>query len=141
MARAIINSRAVDGADIKIRALGVDLQGFEAISYEKTPEHQLNFGQGRDGYSYSQGRNAYTGSITLFAETIAEIERALPAGQSLTDIPPFQIVVTYVQNGGTILKDIVTAKFSKNMRGGNTSDMGLRYQLDLFVLDIVFNAN
>lgn len=141
MAKAIINARAVDGADIQIRALGVDLQGFESISYEKTPDHQLNYGQGRDPYSWSQGRNNYSGSITLYAETIAEIERSLPTGQSLTDIPPFQIVVTYVQQpAGVIIKDIVTAKFAKNMRGGNTGDQGLRYELDLFIVDIVFNA-
>jgi hypothetical protein len=140
MARAIINQRAVDGADIEIRMLGVDVQGFEEITYEEVQETQLNYGKGRKPHSYSVGRSSYSGSLTLYHDTVAQIEASLPSGTTLLDLPPFPIVVSYVSPSGRIVKDIVTAKFQKNMRGGGTGDLALKYQFELFIVNIQFNA-
>jgi hypothetical protein len=140
MARAIINRRAVDGADIEVTILGADLQGFESITYEETPATQLNRAKGRKPYSYSIGGPEYSGSITLYHDTVSEIEAALEPGKSLLDILPFPIVVRYVASSGRIVKDIVTASFKKMMRGGGTSDLGLKYEYELFVVDIQWNA-
>ena len=122
------NGKAYDGGNVEVTALGNIWEHVTELSYGTTQEHQLN-------HTISSNRAA-SWSMILVAG-IAPIEKA--AGGDLLSIKPFDINVTYVDEYNEVINDTITAKFSSQGRSV-TTEMGLAYQYDLFVLDINYQS-
>ncbi|HBJ10074.1 MAG TPA: hypothetical protein DDY73_13835 [Coprobacter fastidiosus] len=132
------NGKAYDGGNVEVTALGNIWEHVTELSYGTTQEHQLNHTiSSNRAASWSMGKVEHTASITILVAGIAPIEKA--AGGDLLSIKPFDINVTYVDEYNEVINDTITAKFSSQGRSV-TTEMGLAYQYDLFVLDINYQS-
>lgn len=135
------NGKAYDSSDVVITLLGNTPTEVFEMTYSTEREHQLNYSLGsRKPTSWSQGKDSSSGSITMSLKDCAAVESAAKkAGlSSILDIPPFDIIVSFVNEFDALIQDRVTCKFMSTGRqiGG---DMSLRYQYNLFVLDVQQN--
>ncbi len=131
------NGRAYDAGDVVISMFAS--VGYEVtdISYGTEQEHQLNHSLGSNKpTSYSKGKITHQNSITMRLASISSIEKA--AGGSLLDIKPFEINVTFINDNNDIINDTLLVKFKSQGREV-PSEMDLKYQFELFVLDIDYN--
>lgn len=135
------NGKAYDSSDVVITLLGNIPNEVYDINYSSEQEHQQNYSLGsNEASSWSWGKINHQGSITLAVKDTAAIEDAArKAGlDSILKIPPFDIIVTFVNEFDKIIVDRVTCKFMSTGRqvGG---DQALRYQHNLFVLGVNMN--
>jgi hypothetical protein len=128
----LLNGRAYDWASIRLQLLGLTITGVTAISYEDSQEKTNNKGAGI--YASSRGYGAYEAkaSITLEMKEVERIEAALPPGQRLQDIGPFNVTVSYV-NGSNVMVNhtIHNCEFLGNKREIKTGDTNIEVALDL----------
>jgi hypothetical protein len=87
-----VNGRAYDWVGIKVKLLGVTIEGIRSIAYNTTQAKQNNYGAGTLPVSRSRGKKEHTASITLELKEYRRIVDA--AGGDITNIPPFVITVT-----------------------------------------------
>ena len=140
----LINGKAYDFTSIKVSMLGnVDVLEFTAIEYQVKRNKANNYGRGGEVTSRSRGNKEYTGSITLaMKEIIAIRENAQQNGYNdLTEIPPFNIVVSY-SNGtdATRVDTLEFCEFDDDMGGGASGSSNLEKQLNLVIGCISFNS-
>lgn len=133
------DGKAYDGGDVTIHLLGDQANEVEEINYGSEQDHQMNYSLGNNrGTTWSQGKISETADITIAMTEATQIERIAPNGY-LPNIKPFDIAVSFVNEFNAIVVDILTVKF-KNQGRQVTTDMGLKYKYDLFVLNIDFNV-
>lgn len=136
------NGKAYDSADVNVIILGTIPDEVFEVGYDTEREHQLNYSLGsKQPTSWSMGKDSFNGTLTLSAADQFKIEDAAKnAGISnVADIPPFDMVVSYINEYNLARVDRVTCKFMNNGRsiGG---DQSLRFQYKLFILAIKFNS-
>jgi len=128
----MINGRAYDWASIKLQLLGQTITGVTAISYSDKQDKANNKGAGI--YASSRGYGAYEAmaSITLEAKEVERIQAALPPGQRLQDIKPFNIIVAYVNESNVMVKHTIKdCEFTNNMRDLKAGDTNIEVALEL----------
>lgn len=104
-----INGQLFSWADIKVSIFGRTVQNILAISYKKTSDKQSHVGSGREPVGYTIGANSYEASIRLGLDEVAAIKAALPAGVSLSDVPPFPIPVVYKTDDGKLVQHVLVS--------------------------------
>ncbi|MBY0244940.1 MAG: hypothetical protein K2Q03_05745 [Sphingobacteriaceae bacterium] len=144
MATITKNQRSYDGGDVIVSMLGIFDIYADSIDYSTKREHQRNYGLGRKARSWSMGKEEYEGKISLMMEDVVAIQSTLDEGKSLIDLQPFSILVTFSPNAdGSGLAipvvDKIVAKFQATGRKIDNS-MGLKYEYELFVIDIQENV-
>ena len=136
------NGKSYDSGDVNVEMLNNLVDAIE-IEYSTEQEHQQNFSLGStEPTSWSRGKKASSGSITLPMEECVKIQNAANrAGlSSILDIAPFDIVVSFLNEFNQIVIDRVTAKFQNTGRKAAQGDMRLNYQYTLFVLSVKENV-
>lgn len=135
--RPLVNGQAYSWAQIACNVLGVEIAGITAISYDEKQEKQDNFGAGNRPVSRGRGNKVATGSITL---EMAEVQalQAIAPNRDINDIPPFDIVVSYIPTGGTgtVSHILRNCEFTNNAREVNQNDMTIPVQLELIISHI-----
>ena len=140
MDNVLINGTAYGWADLQVNILGVAVVGIDAIKYNDEQEIEDNYGAGKFPVSRGYGQVKTSGSITLHAEEIVALQKAAP-GKRLQSIPPFDIVVSYMPEGGTVTTDILkNCKFKKNAREPEKGDKAFAVELDLISSHIEWDA-
>jgi hypothetical protein len=141
MANIRKNGKAYDAGDVSVELLG-NLSDVMEIEYQTEQDHQLNYSLGsNDPSSWSRGKKTPSGSITMPMEDCVKLENAARrAGlDSILDIAPFDINVSYLNEFSQVVVDRVTAKFMNTGRKSANGDMRLSYQYNLFVLAVKQN--
>lgn len=92
---------------ITANMLGRDVEGFTSIKYTDTWTKENVQGGGAFPVGRSRSNYESEASITLYKEETDALRLSLPKGKRLQDIAPFDIIVEYVTNDGTILKDVI----------------------------------
>jgi len=141
MAQITKNGKAYDSADVIITLLGNVPNEVYDLKYGSSDEHQLNYTIGsKEANSWSQGKRSHEGTITIgMADQVAIEQAAKKSGyKTLMDVPPFDLIVNFLNAYNQEVTDVITCKFMNNGReiGG---DMALRYQFNLFVLSINYS--
>jgi len=132
------DGKTYDSGDVHITMLGAEAMEVDDISYSTKQDHQLNFYLGSNtAKTWSRGKKTPEGSITISLNEASQMELIAPGGD-LTDIKPFDINVSYVNEFNIIINDTITAKFASQGREV-TGEMGLKFKYDLFVLNIAYN--
>jgi len=132
----LINGERHSWGDIKINLLGRTVTGVTAISYDDKQEKTNNYGAGN--YPVSRGRGKYeaTAKVTLHAYEVTAIQRAA-AGKRLQDIPPFDIVVAYLNQNDQVVTDVIrNCEFTMNKRDIKQGDTVIEVELELIVSHI-----
>ena len=143
MLQPLINGRAYDWSSISVYLFGKKIYGITAINYEETSEQQLNKGAGLYPVSYAPGDKNYEASMTLSMFEVQKIQDSLSiTGFSITDIPPFDIIVEYAPLGQRRVTDrLVGCRFTNNVRTANQGDPDTVAELNLSVAQIVWGRS
>lgn len=138
-----INGKFRNYGSIRITAFGSTLTTAKAISYDREDDIDgvKALGTTKD-IGHTQGNEKYNGSITLLSEEVDAIQKSLPPGKSIQDIPPFPISVSYVDdNNLQVSHTLIGCKFKKNSRAGEAgSNDALAVEIPLYIADINWNA-
>lgn len=142
--KTIINKfgQMVGWNNITTNMLGRDVEGISAIKYDDTREKTNVNGAG--GFPVGRGEGNYqaSASIDLYKEEVEAIQRALPPGQRIQDILPFDITVEYQRKDGTIYKDrIRNCEFTNNEVDVKNNDGTISTKYELIVSHIEWNVN
>lgn len=119
-----INGRSYDWVGIDFKILGVVVEGITDINYGTTQAKNHNRGRGVLPTSISYGPKEFSGSFTIEKKEYARMIATLPVGQDLTDLPPFEVAVSYSDGTKTItdkLLQCVITETSANNSSGNTA--------------------
>ncbi len=90
---------------VTVNFLGRDLEGIKELSYDDSQKKENVYGAGTMPIGRGRGNYEAKSSITLLKEEVDAIKAFLPSGKGIKDIAPFDIVVEYQMDNGTILKD------------------------------------
>ena len=139
-----INGQYRNYANVKVDLLGVSGAGYvKAISYSSEDSIDPVKAVGtKKVVGFVQGDQVHEGSITFYSEFLDILQRSLPKGQTIMDIAPFTISVTYVDNNNIqVAHALKYCKFKKNGRSGEAgSNDALEMEIPLFIGDIDYAA-
>jgi hypothetical protein len=90
------------------------------------------YGAGNMPIGTGKGKYAAKASMTLQMEELEVLQAAAP-NKKLQDIPPFDVVVTYLRDDGiTVFHTIKNCRFKTNGRDVKSGDMKVEKEIDLF---------
>lgn len=138
----VINGKYYSWASIRFNFLGRSVTEVQAIKYEEVSEFKDVKGVGSKKLGFTQDNDTTEGSITLFADTLEDLQRALPARKRLQDIAPFDITVSFQDSFGVVQSHVLErCKFTKNGREGTSGNAdAIATEIPLFITDINWNA-
>lgn len=126
---------------VTVNLLGRDLEAIKELSYSNPQKKENVQGAGPHPIGRSRGNFEPKASITLLKEEIDALKLALPAGKTIQDIAPFDIVVEYETEGGAILKDrIRNAEFMNDGIEVKQNDMTIETKYELLISHIEWNV-
>lgn len=143
MSGVAINGKYRNYASIRITAFGALFTTAKAINYKRTDAIDPVKALGTTKtIGFTQGDENCEGSITLLSEEVDALQKSLPPGKSIQDIPAFPISVSYVGDTGLqVAHTLIGCKFKENSRGGEAgSNDALSVEIPLFISDINWNA-
>jgi hypothetical protein len=117
--------------------LGRDLEGITELAYSDSQKKENVYGAG--AYPIGRGRGNYEAkcSITLLKEEVDAMKLALAPGKTIQDIAPFDIVVEYETENGSIKKDrIRNAEFTGDGIEVKQNDMSIATKYELLISHI-----
>jgi hypothetical protein len=120
--------------------LGRDLEGITELAYSDSQKKENVYGAG--AYPIGRGRGNYEAkcSITLLKEEVDAMKLALASGKTIQDIAPFDIVVEYETESGSIKKDrIRNAEFMGDGVEVKQNDMSIGTKYELLISHIEWN--
>lgn len=120
--------------------LGRDLEGITELAYSDSQKKENVYGAGQ--YPIGRGRGNYEAkaSITILKEEVDALKLALPAGKTIQEIAPFDIVVEYETENGFIKKDrIRNAEFLGDGIEVKQNDMTIATKYELLISHIEWN--
>jgi len=129
----LINRRSFDFASIQLEMLGIVVSGVASIKYGVKQEKTNNYGAGTNPVSRGYGKKEYSGSIQLEMKEVERIYDALGKDKDLTDIPPFPITVSYLNNYKVITHKLRDCEFLNDNIDAKTGDVNISQELELIV--------
>lgn len=116
-----------------------DAEAITEIAYDDEQEKDNEYGAGKYPIGQNEGNYKPKASITLFSEEVIAIQKSIPAGKRIQDIPPTDIAVEYDYNG-VLIKDIIrNASFKNNGREVKQGDGKIVHKFDLLTSHIDWN--
>ncbi len=132
----LINGNAYTWSQIELRILNTPVAGITKIMYEDTQEMQDNFGAGKYPVSRGLGKLESKCSLTMEMAEVEALQAAIPTGR-LQEIPEFDIVVSYLPEGGVIVNHTLhNCRFKGNKRDIKSGDMTIEVELDVQISHI-----
>lgn len=132
----LINGASYTWGDIVPLIAGVPVTGALAIDYEDKQEIKNIYGAGRYPVARGKGRIECSGKITLLMAEVLAIQAKAINGR-IQDIAPFDIIISYIPDGGKIVHDVLKdCQFATNARKWKEGDTSQPVDLDLVVSKI-----
>ena len=134
----LINGTAYSWSQILVNIFNTPIAGITAVSYEDEQEMEDQMGAGNYPTSRGYGGIKAKGSITLEMAEVEALQAATPDGR-LQGIPEFDIVVSYLPEGGVIRNHTLhNCRFKNNKRDTKAGDMAINVELELLVSHITW---
>lgn len=92
--------------NLTINFLGRDLEGVTEFEYEDETKMENEYGAGGYVLGQSEGNHSAKASLTVYSEELVAMQKSLPKGTRLQDVPNFPAVSIFEING-QIIKDVV----------------------------------
>jgi hypothetical protein len=134
--------KAFSSKDAELELLGGRPLEF-MINYSATREKNLNRSAGSNKpTSFSEGDETYECKLTLGMADLVAVENAAKKASlnSILDLPPFPIVISFINTDQVLVQDVVTATFQSTGRNVGENET-IRYEHDMFVTGIEFNKS
>lgn len=141
---AKINGKEYSWVDVEITVEGKSepLVGVTGISYNVKKDHQNVMGKGGEPIAQWSGAKQPEGcSLTLLQSELEAWQQSLPKGFDLTDLPPFNITVSYAPLGGPRTTDrLLDCLIGSTPKETGTDKKAMEVKLDLTVRKILYNV-
>lgn len=135
----LINGVAYSWGDIVVSIAGAPVTGITAIDYDDKQDVKNNYGAGRYPVSRAKGRITCTAKITIAMEEVLAIQRRVNG--RLQSAAAFDIVVSYLPEGGLITTDIIkNCQFTTNQRKWKEGDTDQQVELEIVPSHINWDA-
>lgn len=135
------DSKEFGWPDIQIVFAGRPIVGCTEIKYKTKAERDFIYGLGKKPVAYADGQAMAEGSITLLQSEFEALVRSLAPGKSVTDIPPFDIIIAYINEDDVAVKDIVkSVLLTEYEKGGKKGDLNMEISLPFKAAEIQLNA-
>lgn len=116
-----------------------NIEGITEISYTDEQEKENEYGAGKYPQGQSEGNYKPMASITLFSEEIVAMQKSIPKGIRLQDIPPFPVAIEY-EYDGVLYNDVIqNCSFKNNGREVKQGDGKIVHKMDLLTSHIDWN--
>lgn len=136
----LINGTAYSWSQITVNIFNTRIAGITAISYEDMQDMEDNYGAGNNPVSRGYGKRTSKASMTLEMAEVEALQAATVDG-SLQSIPEFDIVVSYLPEGGVIRNHTLhNCKFKSNKRDVKTGDMAVNVELEMLISHITWKS-
>lgn len=137
-----INGKEYAWGDVEVVLLGRQLLGIKGIEYGIKQEKEYQYGRGNKPYAIQKGNKTPEGSLTVSQSEIEALLQAAGSGNDITDIPPFNVIISYVpEEGDPIVTDICkNCEFTESMKSIKQNDKAMEITLPFMPLDIEYNA-
>lgn len=131
----LINGQEYNHAQIMITVAGVQLWGVSSINYgtEQTKENQ--YGAGDFPVSRGSSAKVFSGDIELLMTEVEKLRDVAPAGD-LTNLPAFDIVVSYLNEQKPVTDRLIAVEFTDDSRGSDQGNTGISNSFNLVYADI-----
>lgn len=94
--------------NVTINLMGRDVVGTDELEYSDSTKKENAYGYGKFPVGWTEGNYEAKLSFSLYLEEEQAIQRALPAGNRLQDIAPFDVIVQYAHpETGIITMDTI----------------------------------
>ena len=126
---------------ITTNMLGRDLEGVTKLQYNDSEEKENVYGAGKYPIGRSRGNYSPECTVGLLKEERDALQASLSEGKRLQDIAPFDIIVEYERQDGSIQKDIIkNAEFTNNAVDVSQNDGTIASDHEMIVSHIIWNA-
>lgn len=134
----LINGIRHSWGSVRVNLLGRTVTGITAIKYDDKVEKVNNYGAGNMPVSRGYGKYEASASITLHSYEIDAIQRVLGPGKRIQDIPPFDIVVSYLaDNTDQVVTHVLrNCEFTSNKREVKSGDTVIEAEFELILSHI-----
>ena len=134
----MINGTRHSWASVDLNLLGRTVSGVTAINYGDSQNKENVYGAGKYPVARGKGNYEATAALTLLGFEVDAILRAAGPGKRLTDIAPFDIVVTFLPDGQDALVTHVirNCEFRDNKREISQGDTSVSVSLELITSHI-----
>jgi hypothetical protein len=136
------NSSEYEWADVQVVMGGRSAVGIRGVSYKESQEKEPLHGRGNKPLSIQKGNKTYEAELALLQSEVEAILKKAGKKKGVTDIKPFDVVVSYVPRDSTkIITDIIKmAEFTENEKSLKQGDKFMEITLPIVALDIDFNV-
>jgi len=134
-----INGQLYSWADIRLNLLGRDVVGILAIDYGDGVTVKKVMGRGKKRIGRVIGDYDATATITLEMSEAEALNQSLKPGETIYDIPPFDVPVSYVNDDlmlvNHVLKGCTFMKQSRGSKAGEVKEIDAPLPLDVTEID------
>lgn len=136
--RALVNGVGYSWVDISVNILGRTLEGIVSLNSAYSRLKENTKGRGKKAVERVRGSEDFVCSMGVTKKESAAIQNSLPPGTKLTDIKPFPIIITTVNDENLpIVESWVMCEFTGKTSNYESSQLGLVDELELIVGDII----
>lgn len=93
------NNKEFSWSNVQAVAVGRNLTKIRGVKYGAKKEKEAVYARGENPHGIQSGNKAYEGEIKLLQSEAETLSALLSPEQDLTDLPPFDLVVSYVPKG------------------------------------------
>jgi hypothetical protein len=143
MARAkIINKfgTMVGWNSITMNIFGREMEGISEISYDDDQDISLAYGGGKYPIGKKKGNYIPSTKYKFFVEELMALQKQLPKGTRIQDIPDFDITIVYEFNGETYTDIIRNCTFKKQGRNVKNNDGDIICDVEIVCTQIDWNV-
>jgi len=123
----MFNTKEFSWADVQVVMFGRIVTRLRGVKYTVKKDKEYLHATGDTPFAIQAGNKEYEGEIMVLQSEIEAMQSTLASTEDITDIPPFNIVISYVpKSGGTIITHSLNGcEFTEDMR---EMDQGKKYQ-------------
>ena len=138
----MFDSKEYSFSNIEVIMLGRNIGGLRGVKYKTSQESEELYGRGNEPRSFVTGNRKYEGELSVLQSELEAMLDAAGAGFDITQMPLFDLIVTYLpDNSLTLVVDVVKgvkiADFEKGMKQG---DKFMEIALPFKALKIEYNV-
>ena len=127
-------------ADISVELLGRTLVGITSVKYDEDVAIDAEHGAGKMPVGYSEGNYNASASITFYKDELIALQKSLPPGTRIQDIPAFPLPIVYLYNGATYTDVLQNVKFKNNGVDATQGEGKIEITIDIFITHIDWNV-
>lgn len=132
------NSKQYAWSNVEVVLFGQPVTAIRGVKYKASQEKEVIYGAGDRPIGIQAGNKSYEGEVTLLQSELEAIRKVAGKEGDIMDIPAFDIIITYKEQGnGALVQDVVKfAEFTEMEKSMSQGDKFMEITLPFIALDI-----